>query len=216
MRPWASAVLSACWKPGNRWGVAASARRHPTLTGKGRRRSRLHPWVGHRGRRGRCTCRLVGEGPRVFQPLPAGAPDGIELFVGQELGVDAEVAAKLVEKDMHHVASRLGAGARQWFAVACPFVVVGGEFVEAVVGQAQLSGLFEVGHRDPPAALEIGPHAIGDDIAQRAGDLLPRDVLVSGLLVAGEELEARPAERFRPLRVRGSRRSAVRPGFCSW
>ena len=139
---------------------------------------------------------VIGDGPRVFQPFPAGAPDGIELLVGEELGVDAEVSAEFVEKDMHHFPSRLGAGARQWFAAACPFVVVGGELVHALIGQAQLSGLFQVGHGDTPAPLEVGPQAIGDDIAQRAGDLLPRDVLVGGLLVAGEELEALPAERF--------------------
>ncbi len=139
---------------------------------------------------------IVGDGPRVFQPLPTGAPDGIELLVGQELGVDAEVSAKFVEKDVHHVPSRVTAGACQWFSVASPFVVVGGEFVYTLIGQAQLSGLFQVGHGDTPTPLEVSPQAIGDDIAQRAGDLLPRDVLVSGLLVTGEELEALPPERF--------------------
>ena len=114
---------------------------------------------------------------------------------------------------MHELRAGLRFRAGQRPAERGPLGVGGGEVVDSVVGQSQLAGLLQVGHRDAPAALEVGPQPIGDDVAQRAGDLLARDGLVRGVLVFGEVLADRhraPRRRAAPASRRPERLVGVR------
>ena len=150
---------------------------------------------------------LIGQRPRHLQPVLAGPFDAVVFLLGEELRLDAQVAPQLVEQHVHELRAGLRFRAGQRLAERGPLGVVGGELVDSVVGQSQLAGLLQVGHRDAPAALEIGPQPIGDDVAQRAGDLLARDGFVRGVLVFGEVLQIAAERRddARPQRLIGER-----------
>ena len=112
--------------------------------------------------------------------------------------------------------ARLWIRAGQGLTERGPLRLVRREVIDPVVGQPQLAGLFQVGHGDAPAAFEVGPQPVGDDIAQRLGDSFARHRLVGGVLVPGEDFEV-VAEGGDHARVPGSRRRAARRGRrCCW
>ena len=129
---------------------------------------------------------LIGESPGGFEPLGAEAFDRVVLLFGEEVGLDAQVAAQFVEQHMHQLNSggrfRCGQGCRG----ARPLRLISSHAVETKVGQAQLAGLLQVGHGDAPSALQISPHPVGQDIPQCAFDSLGRNGLMCGHGVAGE------------------------------
>ena len=112
--------------------------------------------------------RLVGglHGPLPAQRRLAGQLDAVELLRREALGVDGQRPAHLIEQHAADLLAHLGGRAGQRGEGTVPQVVAGGHVRQAEVADLQQAGALQVGHRHPPAPVQVEVDPQVDDRAQ--------------------------------------------------
>ena len=131
----------------------------------------------------------VADGPLRAQRLLAAPLHAVELVRLEALGVDRQGPAHLVEQHPADPLADFRRGVPQGGEAVPPQLVPGRDAFQAQVADLDQSDLLQVGHGDPPAALQVEEHPQVHHVAQR-GFRAPaqRRVFpgVRGVVVRGE------------------------------
>ena len=131
----------------------------------------------------------VGDGPLRAQRLLAAPLHAVELVGVEALGVDRQGPAHLIQQHAADLLADLRRGVPERGEAVPPQLVPGRHAVQAQVADLDQADLLQVGHRDPPAALQVEEHPQVDHVAQRGlGAPAQRRVLpgVRGVVPGGE------------------------------
>ena len=108
---------------------------------------------------------VLPERPRVSEFLASLPLEPVEPVLGQAVDVDGAHPAQLVEQDAAQLLAAGGIEVGERPAMS-PDAVVRCNLREVAVDDPQQAGLLQVGHRDPPAALQVDVELVLDDCTQ--------------------------------------------------